>query len=142
MDDGAQVAAHQGHWRGLHGDVGAGAHGDADISGRQGRGVVDAVAGHAHDSAAGFELADQAVLVLRRDAGVKAPDAELAGDVARRAFLVAGEHDHVDAQRLQLRQGLGRAGLHRIADQDRRNGATVDRQEHRGRRGRSRLSRH
>ena len=35
----------------FHGDVGAGAHRDAHVGGGERRGVVDAVAGHAHDAA-------------------------------------------------------------------------------------------
>ena len=50
-DDAAQVALDQRHAGALHGDVGAGAHRDADVGlGKRGR-VVDAVAGHGDDAA-------------------------------------------------------------------------------------------
>jgi hypothetical protein len=43
----AQVFAHQGHFGGLDGHIGAhGPQGDADVGGGQGGGVVDAVADH------------------------------------------------------------------------------------------------
>ena len=49
-DDAAQVALDERHGRALHGDVGARAHGDADLGLRQRGRVVDAVAGHRHDA--------------------------------------------------------------------------------------------
>ena len=49
--DAAEVALHQGYAGALDGDVGAGAHGDADIGRGQRRRVVDAVAGHGDDAA-------------------------------------------------------------------------------------------
>ncbi len=49
--DAAQVALQQRDAGALDGDVGAGAHGDADVGGGQRRRVVDAVAGHGDDAA-------------------------------------------------------------------------------------------
>ena len=46
---GAQVAAHEREVAGLDGDVGAGAHGEAEVGLGEGGGVVDAVADHRHD---------------------------------------------------------------------------------------------
>jgi len=43
-----QVALHQGDVGRLHGHVGTGSHGDANISPRQRRGVVDASPDHGH----------------------------------------------------------------------------------------------
>src|SRR4051794_29924183 len=44
-----QVSTHQGQVAGFDGDVGAGAHGDAQIVLDQGGRVVDTVADHCHD---------------------------------------------------------------------------------------------
>ena len=49
--DAAQVALHQRDAGALDRDVGAGAHGDADVGLRERGRVVDAVAGHRHDAA-------------------------------------------------------------------------------------------
>ena len=49
--DAVEIALQQRHAGAFHGDVGAGAHGDADIGGGQRRRVVDAVAGHGDDAA-------------------------------------------------------------------------------------------
>ena len=46
-----QIALEQRHAGAFHGDVGAGAHGDADIGRGERRRVVDAVARHRHDAA-------------------------------------------------------------------------------------------
>ena len=49
-----EVALEQRDAGALDGDVGAGAHGDADIGGGQRRRIVDAVAGHGDDAALGL----------------------------------------------------------------------------------------
>ena len=45
------------------------AHGDADMRGFQGGRVVDAVTGHRHHFALGFERLNDAQLLLRHDSG-------------------------------------------------------------------------
>ena len=50
-DDAAQIALDERDAGALHRDVGARAHGDADVGLRERRRVVDAVAGHRHDAA-------------------------------------------------------------------------------------------
>ena len=47
----AQIAFEQRQPGALHGDIGAGAHGDADIGLGEGRRVVDAVSGHGDERA-------------------------------------------------------------------------------------------
>ena len=54
--------------RGL-GRVGGAGHGDSHVGLFQGRGVVDAVAGHAHDVALVLEEFHDVILVLREDLG-------------------------------------------------------------------------
>ena len=53
-DDAAEIAFDQRHARALHGDIGAGAHRDADLRLGQRRRVVDAVARHGDDAAFGL----------------------------------------------------------------------------------------
>jgi hypothetical protein len=57
--DAAQVALDQRDLGAVHGDVGAGAHGDADIGLGQRRRIVDAVAGHRHDASFPLQAFDQ-----------------------------------------------------------------------------------
>ncbi len=59
----AQVAADEGEVAGLDGDVGAGAHGEAEVGLGEGGGVVDAVADHGDDPALGLQAADDVDLV-------------------------------------------------------------------------------
>ena len=69
-DDGGEVVVQQHQAGGLAGHVRAApAHGDADVGGLQGRGVVDAVAGHGHDLAVGLEGVDDPQLLLRARRG-------------------------------------------------------------------------
>src|SRR5581483_11907349 len=51
----AQIALHEGDAGRFDGDVGAGAHGNADVSCGQGGGVVDAVARHGDAAAVRFQ---------------------------------------------------------------------------------------
>ena len=65
----------------LDGDVGAGAHGDADIGGGQRRRIVDAVAGHRDDAAlARAAAATTSLLSLGQHLGLDLVDAEPARD--------------------------------------------------------------
>jgi hypothetical protein len=56
--DAGQVALQQRDAGAFDGDIGAGAHGDADIGGGERRRVVDAVAGHGDDAALAAQLLD------------------------------------------------------------------------------------
>lgn len=67
LDDGGE-GVEQDHVGSLDGNVGAAAHGDADVGGLERRGVVDAVARHGDDAAV-LELLDDAQLLLGRGAG-------------------------------------------------------------------------
>ena len=109
-DDAGQVALEQGDAGALDGDVGAGAHREADVGGGQGGCVVDAVAGHGHDAALGAQALDDVALVVGQHLGLDAVDAEAAADGLGGDPVVAGEHDDLDAvfpQRLER----GRGGL-------------------------------
>ena len=80
----SQVAAHEGEVAGLDRDVGAGAHGQAEIGLGEGGGVVHAVADHRHDPATVLQLLDDVDLVGGQDVGVHVGgvDAHLAATVS------------------------------------------------------------
>src|SRR6266545_4425551 len=99
---GAQVFVQGDDVGGLDGDVGAVAHGDADVGLHEGGGVVDAVADHRHPGPVGLELADQVGFAAGQDPGVHPLDAELAGGVGGGGGIVAGNQDRFDAQAAQL----------------------------------------
>ena len=71
---------------GLDGDVGAGAHREAEVGLGQRGGVVDAVADHRDDAALALQVGDRVDLVGRQHLGdhVLGVDADLGGDRARR----------------------------------------------------------
>ena len=94
--DAGEVAFHQGDAGAGHGDLGAGAHGDADIGGGEGRGVVDAVARHGDDVALGLQALRRRAC-RREDLGDHLGDAELAGDGFGRGAVVAGQHHEAEA---------------------------------------------
>ena len=77
---GAQVAAHEGEVGGLDGDVGAGAHRQAEVGLGQRGGVVHAVADHGDDLALALQPADDVDLVLGQHLGDDLVDADLGGD--------------------------------------------------------------
>ena len=76
-DDAVEIALDQRDAGAFDRDVGAGAHGDADIGGGKRRRVVDAVAGHGDARALRAQLVDQRLLALRQHAGAHLVDAEL-----------------------------------------------------------------
>mmetsp|Transcript_127687 Transcript_127687/g.397657 ORF Transcript_127687/g.397657 Transcript_127687/m.397657 type:complete len:443 (-) Transcript_127687:1736-3064(-) len=91
----AQLRADEGHVRGLHGDLGADADGDADVGLGQRRGVVDAVADETDPEGPaapplGLELLH--ALALRQRQGLRddVPDADLLRNALRGRGIVAG----------------------------------------------------
>ena len=124
LDDGGEVVIRQHHTGSVLGHLGAGdAHGHADVRLLQGRGVVDAVAGHGHQIAPLLPGPDDADLVLRGHPGIHADpgyelpqfliahglndgtlhglgaggeDADLLGDGGGGDLVVAGNHDGPD----------------------------------------------
>ena len=92
--DRAEVVVGDDQVGGLSGDVGAAsAHGDADVGGAQGGGVVDAVAGHADDLTVGVEGADELKLLFGHHAGEHVDGSGSAGEfvVAHRGELRSGD---------------------------------------------------
>ena len=124
----AKLSSETDHATGVLGHLGAGAHGDADVGGLDGRRVVHAVAGHGHDVALLAQRLDEQDLVLWCDPAhdpdvVDLPqallfaqarellaqdgppgDAQLRGDGRAGDDVVAGHHAYPDV-------GLG-GGLH------------------------------
>ncbi len=98
----------------MHRHVGAAAHGDTDIGGGQGRGVIDAVADHRHHAGL-FQLGDGGGLVGGKDFGVYIIDTQGIGHHAGTAAIVAGEQMAADVPGLELCHRLQGAGLERIA---------------------------
>ena len=144
-DDRREIVVQQHQRGGFACDVGAPrAHRHADVGGLQRRRVVDAVAGHRHDLAAGPERLHQAQLLLGLDAAedmrVGEPRAQrrhrstpsapprddravggqphLARDRQRRGRMVAGDHHDTDAGGTALGNGLRHIRAHRILQPD------------------------
>ena len=106
---GAQVAGDEREVGGLDRDVGAGADREAEVGlGERGR-VVDAVADHRDDAALGLQAADHVGLVGGQTSAMTVVDADLGGDRARGRLVVAGQQHGPQAERLQRRDGVGRA---------------------------------
>ena len=69
------------------------------------------------------------VLVLGQQLGLKLVDTRLARNALGRALRVAREHDHVlNAQRVQVGDGLADPGLKRVLDTEHTDDRAVDRQ--------------
>ncbi len=69
------------------------------------------------------------VLVLGQQLGLKLVDTRLARNALGRALGVAREHnDMLDAQRVQVGDGLADPGLERVLDTEHADDVTVDRQ--------------
>ena len=113
-NDAREAAVHDGDVCGLHGDVCACAHGDADIGGRQCRGVIDAVAHHCHESMLpgvfGFALDafNPLRLAIRQYIADHSVDAHLARYRFGGGFRVPTEHDCAHATCLEGCNGFGR----------------------------------
>ena len=127
--DGGEVVVGQDHPAGVLRDLGAGAHGDADVGGLDRGCVVDAVAGHGDDLALLLQGLDQQHLVLgcdpadhadvvdagqpflfaeRGELGAEhrlAGDAQLLGDGGAGGDVVAGDHPHPDVGVLRVPDG-------------------------------------
>ena len=119
--------------RALDGDVGAGAHGDADVGGGKRRRVVHAVAGHGDHASFAAQPLHHLRLAVGQHLRLDLVDAEMARDRLRGGAVVAGEHHHAQAFAPQRRQRGGRRFLDRIGDRDHAGELAVERDEDRGR---------
>ena len=145
--DGGEVVVRQDHLGGFLCDLSAGdAHGHADVGGLDGRGVVDAVAGHGGDVALTLQRGHNLELVLRGHTGVDGDlggglvellvggqrvqlvagqrlavlgdNAEVGGDAGGGQRVVAGDHDGADAGAAGLGHGVAHLGARRVDDAD------------------------
>ena len=91
-----ETALHENDVCGVNGNIRSGADGDADICTGQCRGIVDAVSHHG-DLALCGKFADDSLFSVREDAGNHVIYASLLADRPGGLFVVAGEHDHLDA---------------------------------------------
>ena len=130
--DALQVALEQGDAGAFDGDVGAGAHGDADIGRGEGGRIVDAVTGHGDDAALALQPLDDRALLIGQHLGLDLGDAEAARDRLGRRAVVAGQHDDADAVGAQGFERRWRRRLDRIGDGDDAGGLAVDADEDRG----------
>src|SRR5215216_6044485 len=126
----AHVARDQGHVRCLHRDVGARAYGDADVSVREGRGVVDAVADHTYLLALRLQALNLVDLVGRQYLGEHTIYAEFASYGLRGAAIVAGDHGHLGAETVQLLYGLARLLPHRVGHGEEAGGPSAYGRKH------------
>src|SRR6266545_5019904 len=91
-----------------------------------GEGVVDAVPDHGDPAPGALQLGDLGGLVAGKDLRDHGVDAQLPGDARRGGPVVAGEHDHLDAEVVQ-RDDRGRRGVAGgVGDADDRGGLAVD----------------
>jgi hypothetical protein len=116
----------------LHGDICSGAHCHADIGFGEGRGVVDAIAGHGDRAAFGSQAPDNGILLFREHLGFDFGDPEFPGDRLRGCTIIAGEHHDANSVRAQPRQGVRSRRLDRIGDRDDAGRPAVNSDKHRG----------
>ena len=89
----------------INGNVCSGADRNTHISSGQCRCIVDAVADHCHFAQCG-QLPNDGFLAVRQYAGNDMIDTSLFSDRPGGLFIVAGEHDHLNAHALQLANRL------------------------------------
>ena len=112
-----KIALQQRHAGALDGDVGARAHGDADVGGGQRRRVVDPVAGHGdRRGPRPAASAPPCALSSGQDLGLHLVDAQPPATARAVVAVVAGHHDQAHAVGLQRAHRLGRGRLHRVGD--------------------------
>ncbi len=128
--DTGEVAGQQRQAGALDGDIGAGAHGNADSGLGEGRRVVDAVARHRDTMSLALQRLDDRALVLRQHVRAHIVQAKLARDDRRRRLIVARQHDDAEAVGLQGSDGVARGRLDPIGDADERGGPPIDGEHH------------
>ena len=113
----------------LLGDVASATHRQAHVGQTERRRIVDAVAHHGNVAPLALNALYIRVLVLGQQLGLKLVDTCLARNALGRALRVAREHDHVlNAQRVQVGDGLADPGLERVLDTEHAHNGAVDRQ--------------
>ena len=117
--DASQIAFDQGDAGAFHRDIGAGAHGDADLGLGERRRIIDAVTRHGDEAALILEFLDRRGLLIRQHLGHDVIDAELAPDRPAVVRLSpVSMTTRMPSARSALQRG-DRALLDRIGDGDR-----------------------
>ena len=114
----------------IHRNVGTGTHGNTNIGARQGRRIVDAVAGHSDTMPSRLEVGGQALLILWLDLAMHFFDTQLAGHRTRRGRTVASGHNDPDASILKVLHGLPGGRLDWVSYRQQAGQGTVYRQVH------------
>ena len=129
--DPAKIALHQGHSRAFHGDIGACAHRDSDISCGESGSIVDAVSGHADAASFATQFFDHCLLLVGKDVREYFVDpADAASHGFGRPSIVAGHHDDPDATLSKRGNGIGGGVLDRIRDHQQPRELCIDRDKH------------
>ena len=129
-DDAAQVALDERDAGALHRDVGAGAHRDADVRRASAGASLMPSPAIATRSPRSCRRLTTAAFCSGSTSASTCVDADRARDGLRGRAVVAGEHDHPEALRVQRLNRLGGRRLDRIGDADQPGGLTVDGHEH------------
>ncbi|MPN37514.1 hypothetical protein SDC9_185033 [bioreactor metagenome] len=118
--DRVQPVPHQHHVGRLHGDVGSRPDRDADVCLGQRRSVVDAVADHGDDPArrSALKLPDDSRFVAGQQFGAETCQVEIFRHRFCRRKVVAGQHDRVEAERVEPFDRFGRTRFQPVADAD------------------------
>ncbi len=127
-----QVAGDNGHFGHINGNIGTLAHGYANVGSCQRLRVVYAVANHGHYLALLLQLCYKLGLIGWESLGLEVVDANLLRNGSGRLMVIAREHVHLNAQLLELSNGLGGGGLHPIGNGGYGNQAVVLGHEHNG----------
>ena len=131
-DDAAQVTLDERHSRALDRDIGSCTHRDPDVSLRERRGVVDAIAGHGGPFASLLETFDDRDLLIGKHIGFDVIDANRHRHGFSRGAVVSGHHDDLEALPMQVLDGFHCRRLDRVGDADQSGGLAADRHEHHG----------
>src|SRR5580658_4746339 len=94
--DPAEVAFEQCDAGAFERDVGAGAHGDANVGLGEGGSVVHAVTGHGDDAAFGLEFFYDCRFLIGQNFSLKIVDSKFARESLRGGAAVASEHHNAD----------------------------------------------
>ena len=113
----AQAAFHQHNVGRVYGHIGSRADGYPDVRARQRRGVVYPVADHC-DLPLLHKTAYHTLLPVGKNTGYNMVNTGLRADGLRRALIVAGEHNDLDAHILKLTHSLRAVGLYDVRHGD------------------------
>ena len=121
FDDAHQIAFHQRNAGAFDRDIGPRPHCNSHIGGRERRRVVNSVARHRDDCAAGLQSFDDLDFLIGHDFRAELIDPQLAGNRFGSAPIVASAHDDFQAhvvKRSNRRSGRRLDGISDAEDSD------------------------